>query len=182
VAAELTPSQTVGPFFKVALLDVIGPEVVPSETPGAIRIHGRVFDGAGEPVPDALVEIWHANAAGRYAHPDDPRDDLALDPGFTGFGRSDTVDGGRFEFVTVKPAAIPPQAPHIAVSVFARGLLDRVVTRIYFPDEAEANAADPLLASLAPAERETLVAVAEDGALRFDVHLQGERQTTFLAV
>lgn len=183
-----TPSQTVGPYFHFSLLGTVSPLLVAPDRPGAIRIRGRVLDGAGEPVPDAMVEIWQANAAGRYAHPDDPRTDLPLEEGFSGFGRYGTDDEGRFEFVTVKPGRVPwpdgrPQAPHIDVSVFARGLLKRLVTRIYFPDEEAANAADPVLSSLEdPDGRASLIAQAEEGALRFDIRLQGDRQTVFFAV
>jgi protocatechuate 3,4-dioxygenase alpha subunit len=179
----LTPSQTVGPFFSYALPYEGGERLVPPDDPAAIRIAGTVFDGAGDPVSDALVELWQANRAGRYRHPEDGRDELPLEPGFTGFGRCATDAGGRFEFVTVKPGAVPPQAPHIDVCVLARGLLKQAVTRIYFPDEPEANAADPLLASIAdPAVRSTLIAGALDGGLVFDIHLQGERETAFLDV
>jgi len=184
----LTPSQTVGPYLKIGLLrDLIVPQLVDPTDPRAIRIHGQLLDGAGDRVPDGMVEIWQANAAGRYAHPADTRDDTPLEEGFGGFGRSGTVDEGRFEFVTVKPGPVPwpaggMQAPHIDVGVFSRGLLKRLATRIYFPDEPEANEADPVLAALDPAERATLVAVADAGGLRFDIHLQGERQTTFFAV
>ena len=156
--------------------------------PRAIRIHGTLSDGAGEPVPDGVVEIWQANTAGRYAHPADTRDDLPLEDGFVGFGRSTTVTGGRFEFVTVKPGQVPwpeggLQAPHLVVGVFARGLLKRAVTRMYFPDEADANAEDPVLRGLDPGARTSLVAVAQDdGSLRFDIRLQGEGHTTFFAV
>ncbi len=166
----LTPSQTVGPYLTLGMVGVgLGPEVVSPDDPRAIRIRGRLLDGAGDPVPDGLVEIWQANAAGRYAHPGDTRAEIPLEDGFTGFGRSDTVDDGRFEFVTVKPGPVPMpdgrlQAPHIVVGVLARGLLKRVATRLYFPDEAEANAADPILAGLSEAERATLVAEREDGA------------------
>jgi protocatechuate 3,4-dioxygenase alpha subunit len=184
----VTPSQTIGPFFSFALVD--GPlrnELVPPESPGAIRIRGQVLDGAGEPVPDAMVEIWQANSAGRYAHPADTRTELPLDAGFTGFGRSGTEPEGWFEFVTVKPGRVPGpqgqlQAPHVSVGVFARGLLKRLVTRMYFPDEPKANADDPVLATIDPEVGATLVARAEDGALRFDIHLQGDRQTAFFAV
>jgi protocatechuate 3,4-dioxygenase alpha subunit len=146
-----------------------------------------LLDGAGAPVPDGMVESWQANAAGRYAHPADTRTEPALEDGFLGFGRSGTEDEGWFELVTVKPGAVPyldgrPQAPHLVVSVFARGLLKRLATRMYFPDEQEANAADPVLALLAPARRSTLVAVADDGFLRFDIRLQGPDQTAFFAV
>jgi protocatechuate 3,4-dioxygenase alpha subunit len=134
-----------------------------------------------------MIEIWQANAAGRYAHPADDREEITLETGFTGFGRSGTDDAGRFEFVTVKPGRVPwvdgrLQAPHLLVGVFARGLLKRVATRLYFPDEEAANAEDPVLLGLEPAERATLVARAEDGTLRFDVVLQGAGQTTFFAV
>jgi protocatechuate 3,4-dioxygenase alpha subunit len=153
----------------------------------ALRIQGVLLDGSGDPVVDGMVEIWQANAAGRYAHPADDRKDVPLEPGFRGFGRSDTVDAGRFEFVTVKPGRVPwvdgrLQAPHLLVGVFARGLLKRVATRMYFPDEEVANTEDPVLHGLEPEERATLVARAEDGVLRFDIALQGAGQTTFFAV
>jgi protocatechuate 3,4-dioxygenase alpha subunit len=133
------------------------------------------------------VEIWQANAAGRYAHAADTREELPHEDGFLGFGRSGTADGGRFELVTVKPGRVPfpdgrLQAPHLAVGVFARGLLKRLATRMYFPDEEAANAADPVLALLPPERRATLVAVAEDGCLRFDIRLQGPDETVFFAV
>ena len=182
-----TPSQTVGPFFHIGLPD-ISPELVSPDDPDAIRIVGTIFDGEGEPVVDAMIEIWQANRAGRYAHPEDTREELPLEDGFEGFGRSGTDSEGGFEFTTVKPGVVPglggvPQAPHIDVSIFARGVLKRIATRIYFPDEADANAADPVLSSIEdPEERATLVAVEDDGALRFDIRLQGDRQTAFLAV
>ena len=182
-----TPSQTVGPFFSFALLETVRNELVPPGTPGAIRIEGTVTDGNGDPVPDAMVELWQANAAGRYADPADPRHDLPLTDAFTGLGRSGTEDGGRFSFLTVKPGVVPgpdglPQAPHIDVSVFARGQLKRLVTRIYVPDEAEANAVDPLLSSLPPEDAATLIAVADGDTLRFDIRLQGDGESVFLAV
>ena len=131
--------------------------MVPENDPEAIHIRGSVYDGEGEIVDDALVEIWQANRGGRYAHPEDRRDEVPLEEGFTGFGRCATDAEGRFEFITVKPGRVPGpggrmQAPHIDVSVFARGLLKRLVTRIYFPDEAEANADDPVLSSIEDAE------------------------------
>jgi protocatechuate 3,4-dioxygenase alpha subunit len=180
-----TPSQTVGPFFHDALLDEDRSELVSPDHPEAIRIEGTVYDGEGEPVSDAMVEIWQANQTGRYNDPADDREDLPLDEGFSGFGRSGTDVGGRFFFVTVKPGLVPGpdggmQAPHIMVSVFARGLLKRVVTRVYFPDEEEANANDPILSSIEDLGfRRTLVAHDEGDALRFDVYLQGEKQTAF---
>lgn len=187
MSPEYTPSQTIGPFFHDALVDRDRSELVPPDHPSAIRIEGVVYDGAGEVVPDAMVEIWQPNHAGRYDDPADDREDLPLDPEtFSGFGRSDTRNGGRFSFVTVKPGPVPGpdgntlQAPHVMLSVFARGLLKRIVTRVYFPDEEQANAADPVLASIEDLElRRTLIARAEGNAFRFDVHLQGEDQTAF---
>jgi len=188
MALPPTPSQTIGPFFHFSLPYPGGERLVPPDDPDAIRIAGTVYDGAGDPVPDALVEVWQANRAGRYAHPEDAREDPPLEEGFTGFGRCPTDAGGRFEFVTVKPGAVPgpdgePQAPHINVLIFARGLLRQLATRIYFPDEEEANAADPVLASIGDAAaRSTLIPHQSDGALEFDVHLQGDNQTVFFDV
>jgi protocatechuate 3,4-dioxygenase alpha subunit len=160
-----TPSQTVGPFFAIALPWAGGVEVVPPGTPGAVWIRGRVLDGAGQPVADALVETWQAGSGG-------------------GFGQCATGARGEFGILTVKPGPLPApgggvEAPHLDVSVFARGLLVRLVTRIYFPDEAGANAADPVLRGIADPARATLVAVAEAGGLRFDIHLQGSDETVF---
>ena len=182
---EPTPSQTIGPFFHDALLDENRSELVSSDDPEAIRIVGTVYDGAGEVVPDAMVEIWQANAAGRYNHPADDRDEAPLDDDFSGFGRSGTDANGGFSFSTVKPGPVPApdggfQAPHVMVSAFARGLLKRLVSRIYFPDEEEANAVDPVLSYIGDQElRRTLIARDEGGALRFDIHLQGDGQTAF---
>ena len=158
----LTPSQTVGPFFRIGLSTTIGPHVVGEGTPGAVRISGHVLDGAGEPVPDALIETWQPEGAGRCA----------------------TDEEGHFAIVTIKPArngegGAGTDAPHLDVSVFARGLLTRLVTRMYFPDEREANDADLVLKPLTAGERSTLVAVSEVGGLRFDIHLQGARETVF---
>ena len=171
----LTPSQTAGPYLAIGLLRNLVPGVlVDAADPRAIRIRGHLLDGAGEGVPDGMVEIWHADENGRYG-----------DSGV--FGRCGTADEGRFEFVTVKPGRVPwtdggLQAPHIAVGIFARGLLKRVVTRLYFPDETDANAVDPVLSRLAPEQRETLVAASDDGGRRLDIRLQGAAQTTFFAV
>ncbi|GIH19130.1 protocatechuate 3,4-dioxygenase subunit alpha [Rugosimonospora africana] len=232
-----TPSQTVGPFFALpgALPWSDGPLVVPEGTPGAIRISGRVFDGDGAPVPDALIETWQADPDGRFSHPDDPRGPsiprqatadaadrvagngagrgagsagsaagrdadpaaggagaagwaLGHGPGFRGLGRCPTDTDGRYWFLTLKPGPVPApgnglQAPHIDVSVLARGMLNRVVTRIYFPDETTTNEHDPVLSTIdEPGQRATLVAVAEDGGLRFDIHLQGSDETVFFDV
>lgn len=182
-----TPSQTVGPFFHIGLPTDGWHELVSGDSADAIRLEGVVLDGEGEPVDDALIELWQANRAGRYAHPEDTREEVALEDGFGGFGRCATDAAGRYRFVTVKPGPVPGpggrvQAPHIEVSVLARGLLKRLATRIYFPDEAEANAADAVLSSLEPELRSTLIAREEGGGLRFDIHLQGDSETVFFAV
>ena len=182
-----TPSATVGPYLSLGLTWEDGPFAVAPGTPGAIWLRGTVFDGNGDVVPDALVETWQADPDGRFDHPDDPRG-AGTYPGFRGFGRADTVDGGRYAVCTLKPGRVPDgegglQAPHIDVSLFARGLLDRVVTRIYFADEAEANAGDVVLRSLPDdAARRTLIATPTDDGYRLDLHLQGDRETVFFAV
>jgi protocatechuate 3,4-dioxygenase alpha subunit len=185
----LTPSQTVGPYLHIALPWPDGPYVVPQGTPGSVVITGRVFDGAGQPVSDGLVETWQADPAGRFAHPDDPRGAHESSvAGFRGFGRCPTDAEGRFRILTVKPGPLPApggdtEAPHLNVSVFGRGLLDRVVTRLYFPDEAEANGADPVLTAIAdPARRATLVAAATRDGYHFEIRLQGEHETVFFDV
>jgi protocatechuate 3,4-dioxygenase, alpha subunit len=184
----LTPSQTAGPYLSIGLLrELITPELVDPADPRAVRIRGRLLDGADVGVPDGMVEIWQANAAGRYRHPGDDRPGVALEEGFLGFGRSGTENEGTFEFFTVKPGRVPwpgggEQAPHVLVAVFARGLLKQVVTRMYFPDEEEANSNDPVLAGLDEAARSSLVATADGSGLQFDIRLQGPRQTTFFAV
>lgn len=185
-----TPSQTVGPFFHDGLVRA-GENRLAHDGARGMRIvlSGRVIDGAGEAVPDALVEIWQADAAGIHGHPADPRASQA-DPQFAGFGRSDTRHaGGCFLFETVKPGPVAVaggrwQAPHVSVRVFARGLLTHLATRLYFSDEPAANANDPVLASIPPVRRDTLVAVAappEGGVAvyRLDIVLQGERETVF---
>ena len=163
--------------------------MVPAGTPEAITIIGRVYDGAGNALPDAMIETWQAAPDGRFAHPDDPRG-----PCQAARGASAASAGARPPRTArtgssrSSPAPLPTpdgeiEAPHLDVSVFARGLLDRVVTRLYFPDEAAANAADPVLCSVAEARRATLIAVAEpEGQLRFDVWLQGQGETVFFDV
>jgi protocatechuate 3,4-dioxygenase alpha subunit len=173
-----TPSQTVGPFFAIVLPYADGPYVVPEDTEGAIWLRGRVFDGAGDAIPDAMVESWQADPEGRF------------DSDFRGFGRSGTDAEGKWAILTLKPGALPApatangarQAPHIDLSVFARGLLHRVVTRLYFDDEAEANAADPVLAGLPDDARATLIAAREERGYRLDIHLQGPDETVFFAL
>lgn len=187
----LTSSQTVGPFFAPALLRegalrnvLIGPETVGER----IRIEGRVLDGDGLPVPDALVEIWQANAHGRYNHPADTRS-AALDPSFLGYGRSGTDEDGNYWFETIKPGAVPfaagqqrLQAPHIGVTIFARGLLNHLVTRLYFEGEP-ANAGDTVLQCVPVERRATLLARRQSGGAmvvyHFDIVLQGAGETVF---
>jgi protocatechuate 3,4-dioxygenase, alpha subunit len=153
-----------------------------------IYVTGRVLEDEGRPVANALVEVWQANAAGRYAHAEDRREELPLEEGFSGFGRCATDESGRYRFITIKPGRVPAdggamQAPHIEVSVFARGLLKRLVTRIYFEDEEQANREDQVLSGVdEPERRPTLLAIQEDGGYRFDIHLQGERETAFFDV
>ncbi|MDG4767149.1 protocatechuate 3,4-dioxygenase subunit alpha [Solwaraspora sp. WMMD406] len=183
---DLTPAQTVGPYLGIGLPWPDGPFVVVEGTPGGVWLRGRLLDGAGDPVPDGLIETWQADPQGRFDHPDDPRGAVAT-PGFRGFGRCPTDNTGEYAIHTRKPGPVPGpggvlQAPHVDVSVFARGLLHRVVTRIYFPDEIEANAADPLLAEVPPQRRDTLIATAGPDGYRFDIRLQGQHETVFFAV
>jgi len=183
---QATTSQTVGPFFSIGLtrlqkVDLASPEVAGER----VTITGRVLDGDGQPVPDAILEIWQANSHGKYVHPEDDQK-KPPEPGFQGYGRIPVDDHGRFVFTTIKPGPVPgpngrPQAPHIAVSVFMRGLLRRLITRIYFPDEA-ANAGDFVLNVVEPGRRATLIAkknLNEIGALEWNVILQGANETVF---
>ncbi len=182
-----TPSQTVGPFFAIGLPWDEGPLVVQPDTPGAITIAGTVYDGSGNPVPDSLIESWQADPDGRFAdlHGHGGVSQLR---GFRGFARCGAEAGdGRFEIVTVKPGRVPwpgggDQAPHLDLSVFARGMLHRCVTRIYFADEHEANAEDPILQRVLAERRGTLLAQPVDDGYSFDIHLQGADETVFFAV
>ena len=182
-----TPSQTVGPFFKPALIRSGQESLVTASTRGErVAIEGCVLDGDAAAVSDAMIELWQANADGCYDHPEEFQEKI-YDPDFRGFGRSATDERGRFRFHTIKPGPVAGpgtvlQAPHINVSIFARGLLKRLVTRIYFPDEP-LNAGDAVLNAVAPARRSTLVAqVVRPGVLRFDIVLQGEHETVFFDV
>lgn len=171
-----TPGQTVGPFFGFALAYAGDSELVPPEHPDAARLHGRVLDGAGEPVPDALLELWQADAGGNVVRAAGSvrRDGRT----FTGWGRAATDDAGRYAFTTVEPGATDAGRPaFFAVTVFARGLLDRLFTRAYLPGQARL---DPLLEALPEPRRSTLVATRDGDGLRFDVVLQGEGETVFL--
>ncbi len=188
----LTSSQTVGPFFSPALLreDARRNVLTQPETVGKrIRIEGRVLDGDKLPIPDAMVEIWQANAHGRYNHPAD-QGSAALDTSFTGFGRSGTDEDGNYWFETIKPGSVPfdttqLQAPHINVTFFARGLLNHLVTRIYFADEP-ANESDPVLQRVPEDRRATLLAKREQSenavVYRFDIVLQGANETAFFNI
>nr|HET6903507.1 protocatechuate 3,4-dioxygenase subunit alpha [Ktedonobacteraceae bacterium] len=185
----LTGSQTVGPFFSPTLLreDAVRNVLTQPETVGErIRIEGRVFDGDKVPVTDAMVEIWQANAHGRYNHAAD-QGSAPLDPSFIGFGRAGTEDDGYYWFETIKPGPVPfdgtrLQAPHICVTVFSRGLLNHVVTRLYFGDEP-ANAEDAVLLCVPADRRATLLAKRESEGgnvvYRFDIVLQGAGETAF---
>jgi len=192
MSSEQTPSQTVGPYFAYTLTpeqygynftSLAGPRMADGEIPGEhIRVTGQVLDGDGVPVSDAMIEIWQADASGRY--PDVSRQD-----GFMGFGRAGTGTDphNRFWFDTIKPGATPDgQAPHLNVIVFMRGLLSHLFTRIYFSDEAALNAADPVLDSVDEARRQTLIARREEipGGIvyRFDIHMQGASETVFFDV
>jgi len=173
-----TPGQTIGPFFHDALPYERGHELVPPATPGAVRLHGTVYDGSGAPIPDALLEIRQAGPGGEV-----PRAEGSLrrdDTVFTGWGRAATDHAGRYAFTTLEPAATTPgAAPFFSVVVFARGLLNRLFTRAYLPGPATGS--DPFVTGLEPAQRDTLLATREaDGSLRFDIHLQGDRETVFL--
>ncbi len=207
-----TPSQTVGPYFHYGLAwkgaaDLIGqsemgarPDLFPQEhyvlnvqgprgpvQGEPVALVGTIFDGDGKVVTDAMVEIWQANAAGRYASPDDARDEAPLDDNFIGFGRSATSADGEYRFRTVRPGRVPGpgnslQAPHVAISVFARGMLKRATTRLYFEDAAE-NGECPILALVPEARRGTLIAKSEgEGVYRLDIVLQGEGETVFFDV
>ena len=184
----LTPSQTLGPYFSIGLPWEDGVNAVAPGTPGELRLSGTIYDGAGEPVPDHLIETWQPDPDGRFADARGFGETSSLE-GFRGFARSGSeVGDGRYELRTVKPGRIPDragvlQAPYIAVTLMARGMLNRVVTRIYFADEARANASDPVLARVPAARRETLLAARDgDGGYRFDIRLQGPGETVFFAV
>jgi protocatechuate 3,4-dioxygenase alpha subunit len=183
MSAPATASQTVGPYFRIGLEHLYITDLAPSAAAGdKIAIRGRVVDGDGKPVNDALLEIWQADAHGKYAHPDDTQVKPPT-PGFKGFGRVPTDENGVFRFATVKPGRVPgpggaPQAPHLLVAVFMRGLLKHLLTRIYFPDDP-ANAADPVLKLVPAQRRSTLIATKSNDGLEWNVILQGENETVF---
>jgi len=194
---DITPSQTVGPFFKYGLTPVgqydwndafTNNLVTPDVSGDRIRIEGRVFDGDGVPVPDCMLEIWQADSQGRFA---DPKDKRALpNAKFRGFGRCGTDTNGGFFFDTIKPGAVPDpdgkaQAPHLLLAVFARGMLRHLYTRIYFGDET-GNASDPVLALVPADRRATLIAdrdtAAGNAVYSLDVYLQGDKETAFFDI
>jgi protocatechuate 3,4-dioxygenase alpha subunit len=184
----VTPSSTVGPYLAIGLTWPDGVWAADEGTDGGVWIRGRVFDGAGDVVPDAMIETWQADPDGGFPSPEDPRGSSAY-PGFRGYARASTVHPpGEFGIFTLKPGRVPDgeggqQAPHVDVSLFARGLLDRVVSRIYFADEADANAEDVVLRSLPSDEaRQTLIATPSEDGYRIDFYLQGDRETVFFAV
>lgn len=200
--SELTPSQTVGPFYAYGLTpkgrakwdpnghyawkETIGDNLVTPDVVGdRIRITGGIYDGDGKPIPDAMLEIWQADGRGRYAN--DPGSRERSNAAFKGHGRSACDKDGVFLFDTVKPGAVPGpqgemQAPHIVVCIFGRGMLRQVYTRMYFPDEAAANAADPILALVPADRRETLIAKKDGEGYRFDVRMQGGDETVFFEI
>ncbi len=190
MSLQATTSQTIGPYFMIGLHWLVQDNLAQEGVSGErIRIEGRVLDGDGVPVPDAFLEIWQANAHGKYAHPEDSQP-KPIDPKFTGYGRIPTNKEGIFRFTTIKPGPVPgpdgngngnEQAPHLLVSVFMRGLLRRLVTRVYFPDEP-LNAADYILSLVEPERRSTLIAKrisGHPGALEWNVILQGSNETVF---
>ncbi|MGB9403352.1 MAG: protocatechuate 3,4-dioxygenase subunit alpha [Candidatus Acidiferrales bacterium] len=186
MSLHATTSQTVGPFFEIGLAWLNHNDLTAAGVTGErVTIEGRVLDGDGNPVPDATLELWQANSHGKYAHPEDTQN-KPLDPNFKGYGRISTGENGEFRFTTIKPGQVPGpdgkmQAPHVVVSVFARGLLRRLVTRIYFPDEP-ANANDFALNLVDAARRETLIpkkSPSGPGLLEWNVILQGPKETVF---
>jgi protocatechuate 3,4-dioxygenase, alpha subunit len=185
VSLFATGSQTVGPYLHIGLdwlntRDIAGKGIAGER----ISVQGRLVDGQGVGVNDGLIEIWQANAAGKYAHPED-KQSKPLEKGWRGFGRIPTDAKGGFRFTTIKPGRVPApggglQAPHLVVSVFMRGLLKQLATRIYFPDEAPANSEDPILQLVPAARRATLIAKKKGKALEWNIVLQGKNETVFL--
>jgi protocatechuate 3,4-dioxygenase alpha subunit len=178
----VTPSQTAGPFLHIGMLWPDGPNAIADDHPDAIVLDGRIVDGAGEPVTDALIETWQADGEGRFPSDEDPRGRATS--GFRGWARSVADDDGRWRIVTVKPGPVPgpgtsTQAPHIDCTVHARGLLRHLFTRIYFADEAAANDGDPVLSALADERRATLLAAPTAGGYELEIRLQGDRATVF---
>lgn len=184
MSLRASTSQTIGPYLRIGLEWMVIEDLAPQGVSGQrVRIEGRVTDADGEPVNDAAVEIWQANSHGKYASPEDTQE-KPLDPSFRGYGRSLTDDSGTFRFRTIKPGPVPgpdgkPQAPHLVMTIFMRGLLKQLVTRVYFPDEP-LNADDPVLKLVPPERRATLIArKAGEAVLQWNVSLQGSNETVF---
>jgi protocatechuate 3,4-dioxygenase alpha subunit len=184
----ITPFQTVGPFFDIMVRGRRRhPQVTDATVGTRIVIEGRIIDGVGQPIPDALVETWQADANGRYRHPEDQRPGAAADPTFDGYGWMHTHADGSFSFDTIKPGPVPgpdgrEQAPHVLVSIMGRGILTRFVTRMYFDDEP-ANAADPILALVPEERRHTLIGRGAGNArYHLDIVMQGANETVFFDV
>ncbi|MGH8739973.1 MAG: protocatechuate 3,4-dioxygenase subunit alpha [Burkholderiales bacterium] len=184
MSLRASTSQTIGPYLRIGLEWMVIEDLAPQGVAGErVRIEGRVVDGEGKPVNDAAVEIWQANSHGKYASPEDPQD-KPLEKNFRGYGRSLTDEAGSFRFRTIKPGRVPgsdgkQQAPHLVVTIFMRGLLKQLLTRVYFPDDP-ANVDDPILGLVAAERRSTLVArKRSDGALEWNVVLQGKNETVF---
>ena len=186
MSLQTTSSQTVGPYLHIGMTWLVTDNLVgPGTTGEKVTIEGRVVDGDGQPVTDALIEIWQANAHGKYAHPDDTQD-KPIETGFKGFGRVPTDEEGRFRFTTIKPGRVPAsgggsQAPHLNVTIFMRGMLKHLITRLYFPGDP-ANDEDPVLQSVPAERRSTLIAKpveGKTGTLAWNVVLQGAGETVF---
>ena len=181
-----TSSQTIGPYLHIGMDWAVDPDFAAPGVKGErVTVTGRVVDGDGAPVTDAMLEVWQANSHGRYAHTEDTRD-LPLDAGFTGWGRVTTDEDGRFRFNTIKPGRVPAadgrlQAPHLNVTLFMRGMLKQLVSRMYFDGDA-ANAQDPVLSQVPQARRATLLARSSGGALEWNIVLQGAGETVFFDV
>ena len=186
MSLQATTSQTVGPFFKIGLQWLNQTKLAGEHVSGErVTVRGRVLDGDAVPVPDAILEIWQANAHGKYAHPEDTQD-KPQERDFLGYGRVPVNSEGIFCFSTVKPGPVPgpdgkEQAPHLGITLFMRGLLRHLWTRMYFPNDAR-NANDPILNLVPPARRSTLIAksiAGEPGALEWNLVLQGTGETVF---
>jgi protocatechuate 3,4-dioxygenase alpha subunit len=184
VSLFATGSQTVGPYLHIGLNWLVTRDIAGRGVKGErVIIQGRLLDGDGKGVNDGLVEIWQANAAGKYAHPEDTQK-KPIEKGWRGFGRIPTDAKGGFRFSTIKPGRVAApdgslQAPHLVVSVFMRGMLKHLMTRIYFPDEMAANAKDPILKLVPPARRATLIPQKKGKALEWNIVLQGKNETVF---
>ncbi|MGH8670381.1 MAG: protocatechuate 3,4-dioxygenase subunit alpha [Burkholderiales bacterium] len=185
MSLRASTSQTIGPYLRIGLEWMVIEELAAKGIAGErVRLEGRIVDGEGQPVNDAAVEIWQANSHGKYASGEDRQQDKPLDAGFRGYGRSLTDEGGNFRFRTIKPGRVPGpqgklQAPHLVVTIFMRGLLKQLLTRVYFPDQP-ANAEDPVLALVPAARRGTLIATRKgEGVLEWNVVLQGSNETVF---